>query len=97
MTVLRTVPFQFEGKNYEIRVSQEAGQICVRAYHDDKHANGYAYCVDVPTKFGFSRSKGFSQGLSAIENLIEFAKADVQNKYWERYLAAYDALQQENS
>jgi hypothetical protein len=93
MATLRTVPFHFEGKDYEIRATQEGDRICIRAYLNDTPANGYSHCVDVPTQFGFEHSTG----INLINHLIDDAKFDIKNKFWEKYIAAREDLKKDKS
>jgi len=88
MTLLKAVPFQFEGKDYEIRVFEKDNGYFIRAYIDNKPANGYGYSVDEVTCVGLAHTKK----LSALQHLIDHAQSDIENKVWEKYLAALEAL-----
>lgn len=88
MTHSKTVSFQFEGKEYEVRVAYKDGRFCVRAYLNNQLMNGYEYCVDEITDFDFLKS----QGITAVDHLVEVAQSDVKNKVWEKYIAAVEAL-----
>jgi len=76
--------FEFEGKEYEIRLSGEGGRIRVRAYLEGQRANGYEYSMDEDAISDFARSTSEN----AIKHLVDLARSDVQNKVWESYLAA---------
>lgn len=89
MTLLKAVPFQFEGKDYEIRVFEKDSGYFIRAYIDNKPANGYGYSVDEVTRVGLAHTKK----LSALQHLIDHAQSDIENKVWEKYLAALEALE----
>jgi hypothetical protein len=41
MTGIEVVPFSFEGREYQIRVVSDGATIYVRAFCDNKPANGY--------------------------------------------------------
>lgn len=84
---MKTIPFTFEDKDYEVRVVSDGSTIYVRAFREGAPANGYSYQVTVPIAFDFERCLG----LSAVEQLIETAKKDVTEKAWEGLL---DALKQ---
>jgi hypothetical protein len=84
MNIIKTEKFSFHGNEYEVRVSAIDGGFEVRAFLGDKPANGYVYSVSDITNFDFRQSKG----MAAYDHLVEIAKSDVQNRYWEKYLAA---------
>jgi hypothetical protein len=84
MTGIEVVPFSFEGKEYQIRVVSDGATIYVRAFCDNKPANGYSYQVTIMTAFDLKKLMGFD----AIKQLIKSAREDVEQKRWERFLEA---------
>lgn len=80
--------FQFEGKQYEVRVGQVGDEYKVRVFQDGKPANGYTYSANVITDLDMKMSLGFH----AFEHLMDVAESDVRAKYWERYLEAVQKL-----
>jgi len=86
--LVNRIPFVFEEQEYEIRIYQDGMIFKVRAFLNEEPANGYTYEADFSTRIGLKRHFG----LSAIDNLIEDAKADIRNKTWQRLL---EALQRE--
>ena len=76
--------FEFEGKTYEIRITSENGTTQVKAFLDDKPANGYEYSVNIEVAFSFKNEYGYHPVLE----LIKTAESDVRNRFWEKYLKA---------
>ena len=76
--------FEFEGKQYDIRVASDSDRYKVAVFHDNKRVNPYTYSVDFNTDFNFS----VTQGMHAYSHLMDVAESDVRAKYWEKYLEA---------
>ncbi|MCP3925067.1 MAG: hypothetical protein GY714_21020 [Desulfobacterales bacterium] len=76
--------FNFEGKDYEIRLSQIMEDFVIRVYHKDQPANGYSYHVSLEMQ---SDLKILSK-IDAVKNLANTAKHDIENKKWEYLLEA---------
>jgi len=76
------VPFEFEGKNYEVRVVSDGATIYIRTFLENKPVNGYQYQVHIETINDLERLIG----LDAISELIEVAKQDVRDKKWEKLM-----------
>lgn len=83
--IVRKEKFIHEGKDYEICLFSSGWDFTVKVYLDGKQANGYSYSVSLPTAFDLRNITGSD----AIEVLFERAKNDIQEKNWERYVAAY--------
>jgi hypothetical protein len=81
---MKTIPFTFEGKDYEIRVVTDGMTTYVRTFRDGVPANGYSYQVSFPVAFDMQKQLG----LSALDELVETAKRDITEKNWERLLKA---------
>lgn len=84
MSGTEVVPFEFEGKQYQVRVVSDGVTIYVRAFLDNKPANGYEYRVNIMTSFDLKRAMGFD----AVMDLVESAKEDIKLKRWEHLLKA---------
>jgi len=84
MNGTEVIPYDFEGRQYEIRVVSDGATIYVRAFLDDKPANGYEYRLNIMTKFELKRA----MGVDAVMDLVESAKEDIKLKRWERLLKA---------
>jgi len=84
MQEIKSIPFRFEDKEYEIRVFSDGTTFQVQAFRQGKRANGYAYTVDYMT----SASLRQNLGMDAVEHLIRIAKNDIKEKVWERLLEA---------
>lgn len=80
--------FRHDGKEYEIRIQSDGNKINVRAYLNDKPANGYTYSVEVVDQVDAKKSGVL---IDPVECLIETASSDVKNGIWEEYLAAVSA------
>ena len=51
MQGIEVIPFEVEGKNYEVRIVSDGVTIFIRAFHEGKSANGFSYQVDWLTNF----------------------------------------------
>ncbi len=80
--------FQHDGKKYEIRIQSDGNKIHVRAYLNDKTANGYTYSVEVVDQVD---AKNSGVLVEPVECLIKTAISDVKNGIWDEYLAAVSA------
>ena len=76
------VPFEHDGKEYEIRVISDGATIYIRAFYQNRTANGYSYQVGVMKYFDLKKLMGFD----AIKDLVDSAKQDVVENRWERFL-----------
>ena len=85
MKLLHKELFEFENKSYEVRIYSEGWRFTIRTYLDGNPANGYEYSVDLPTAFDLQQV----HAVDAIQKLVEIAKADVQNKIWERFVTTH--------
>ena len=84
MNGTEVIPFDFEGKQYQVRVISDGVTIYVRAFADNKPANGYEYRVNIMTSFDLKRA----MGLDAIKDLVVSAMDDIRLKRWEHLLEA---------
>ena len=80
MRLLKTVMFEFEGSQYEIRIYNQAWDFKVKAYLNDSPANGYSYSANLPTAIDLN----LALELDAIQYLVELAKHDIESKLWEK-------------
>lgn len=80
----QVIPFEFEGKEYQIRVISDGATIYIRGFCDGRPANGYEYRINVTTAFDLKKLIRFQ----AITHLVELAKDDIRNKRWDRLLEA---------
>jgi len=87
MEIIKKIPFEFENNDYQIRIYSNAWDFEVKAFLNDKPANGYSYRVSLPTAIDLR----MALELDAIQMLVEDAKRDVVEKTWERYVDAYIA------
>ena len=85
MNLVKTEPFEFDKKQYEIRIFSDGWEFAIQAYINDKPANGYTYSVKLPTAFDLKKA----WGLDAVQELVKTAKSDIENRNWERYVEAY--------
>lgn len=88
MELVQIIPFEFEGKHYEVKVFKNESHFTVRVFLNGAAANGYEYSVDEITSFDFRRHTG----VSGVSHLIETAQADIKNKVWDKYLTALEEL-----
>lgn len=84
--LVKSVPFLFEGKIYNVKVMKSGYEFSVRTYLDEKPANGYLYTVSETENYDFNTS----QGVFAYDHLVSIAKRDVEERVWEKYLEAIE-------
>ena len=82
--IIKVIPFEFEGKNYEIRIESDGVTLFIRAFYKEKPANGFSYQVDHLTNFSLKKLIEYD----AIEDLVTSAKEDILKKRWESLLKA---------
>ena len=87
MNLIKTDTFEFEGKEYEIRIHGSAWDFTVRAYLNGKPANGYSYSISLPTEIDLKSA----HNLDAVQILVGYAKRDIKQKMWEKYIKAHVA------
>lgn len=90
MSYYEVIPFECEDKEYEIRIASDGATIHIRAFYQNKPANGYSYQVDIMKHFDLRRLMGFD----AIKDFINSAKEDISTKRWERFLEAMETVNQ---
>lgn len=88
MSYYEVIPFENEGKEYEIRVASDGATIHIRAFYQGKPANGYSYQVDVMKYFDLKKLIGFD----AIRDFINSAKEDIHTKRWEHFVEAMETV-----
>jgi len=82
MSLLKSIPFEFEDQKYEIRIRDDELKIYIKAFLNNKPANGYTYQVDFPSKFYVENR--FNMNL--VEDFIKMAKDDILEKRWDKLL-----------
>lgn len=73
--------FTHNDEEFEIRASSDDTGTLVRAFKEDKHANGYFYSVDHTVAVGFKQKFG-----DPIQHLVDTAKRDIIEGVWEKYV-----------
>ncbi|MGA7562404.1 MAG: hypothetical protein WBW55_04285 [Desulfobaccales bacterium] len=91
MTVIEVVPFDFEGKKYEVGVWSDGAKVYVQTFHEGKPANGYRSEVGFIDAFDFRKLKGHG----IIKEFIEIAKDDIKTRRYERLLEAIESLKKQ--
>lgn len=76
MRELKSVPFSHEGISYEVRVSIRNDVVVIRAYRDDKPANGYLYEIELDREYDISNLTGISAVTSLVQSAIDDVKLD---------------------
>jgi hypothetical protein len=71
--------FSHGGKDYEVRLQWSPSGFVIRAWTDNRIANGYAYHADYETTHDFSRVLG----LSIVKEFAKCAADDVTTGRWE--------------
>lgn len=86
--------FQHNGNQYEVRIASDGHTIHVRAFLNNKPANGYKYSVEVLTQIDAKMS---GAAINPVEELIKSAISDVEKGVWEQYVAAVSAARDEGN
>jgi len=81
---MKITPLNHRNQDYEIRSMFDGHTLHVRAFKDNKPANGFTYSVSFEVAFDLKTT----QGEDAAEILIEDAKRDIIEGRWERFLEA---------
>jgi hypothetical protein len=79
---MKIVPFEHNGKKYEVRIISDGNTVFIKTFLNGKPANGYRYSVELITAFELEQVMGYD----GIRDLVEMAKSDVINGTWEKYL-----------
>lgn len=82
MEFFNSVPFLFEGENFEIRIFYDAITINVVAFLNGYPVNGYRYQVKIPKGCDVKRVLEDYP----VPELIETCKNDIKEKKWEKFL-----------
>jgi len=90
MSTYQIRSFQHAGNTYEVRIAPDGHTFRVRAFLNDKPANGYTYSVEVLTQIDAAMSGSI---VDPLEELIKAAEHDVKSGVWEKYVAAVKAEQ----
>lgn len=93
MTGSQIIPFTYDGKEYQIRIISDGATIHIRAFLDDKPANGFAYQIDIMDVFGLNKLLEFD----GIKDLIESAKEDIRLKRWPHLLESMEKSRKKDS
>jgi hypothetical protein len=82
MKSFKNIPFNHEGKEYEIRIFYDDSEISVVVFFNHHPVNGYRYQIK------FSKNIDIEKFLDVrnFDNLIDSAKNDILNNSWERFL-----------
>ncbi|MBN1294427.1 MAG: hypothetical protein JXB48_21500 [Candidatus Latescibacteria bacterium] len=83
MELYKTIPYQCDNLDYEIRVLYENALINVVAFRDNHPANGFRYMVKIPKKLDVLTILQ----KNPLHELIEMAKRDIQEKRWDRLMS----------
>lgn len=75
MNLIKTIPFEFNHIQYEIRVYETGTGYLVRAYQGESYANCFIYVVEYSMNYDFMNK----YGKDAYEQLIEIAQKDITN------------------
>jgi hypothetical protein len=89
MQIVQAIPFDHDGRTYQVVVSLEDSGYRVRAFLGDRPANGFSYSVQTQVQHDAIASRSF---VRPLESLVDLAMADVRDGVWEQYLkSASDA------
>ena len=81
--------FQAHGEDYEIRLSGGGSELVVRAFFNDRPANGYSYHVTLET----AHDLGVLAGQNAVKELAKVARSDVIEQRYEKLLQVLKTTQ----
>lgn len=88
MNIVDTIPFTHDDLDYEIRISFDGESYHIRAFLNNKPANGYTYSIRETTNYDIFKKFGFT----GINDLVKTAKSDITSNMWEKYLEAKSRL-----
>ncbi len=89
MTLLRPIPFEFEGRAYEIRVYSVASLINVAVFHRNRPATGYRHHIQLAKYMNPERI----MASAAFSETVKQAKRDITEKRWERLSSGAETAQ----
>ncbi|MCP4580920.1 MAG: hypothetical protein GY839_04840 [candidate division Zixibacteria bacterium] len=81
MILHKTIPMEFEEKQYEIRVYHDDISINVVAFRDNRPANGFRHIVRIPKRVDIKQLLDKHRP----DELIEACKSDITEKRWETF------------
>ena len=82
MELFNSIPFTFEGEDFEIRIFYNDVTINIASFLNGYPANGYRYQVKIPNE---CNAKKVLENYPVPE-LVEKCKSDIQKKTWGKLL-----------
>ena len=79
MTLFESIPFQWDGKDYQIRILYDDRVINVAAFQNNRPANGFRYQIQIPK----SCDAGKVLEKHPVPDLVEVCKKDITENRWE--------------
>lgn len=82
MEVYKNIPWEHEGKKYEIRIMFDDKLINILPFHNNHPVNGFRYQIQLSKNVQVKK-------LLKIKNfnhIIEYAKEDIKNERWKLFL-----------
>ncbi len=83
MEIFKKIPWNHEGKNYELRIMYTTNMINVAVFLNNYPVNGFRYQINLPKQISVEHVLKEENFISLIEN----AKADIQAKRWEKIIS----------
>lgn len=74
--MLQQIHFEFEEKQYEVRLTNDGLTTNIRVFLDGKPANGYSYTVEVDANHRTTADP--------VEEMVDTAINHIKEKTWER-------------
>lgn len=94
MQSYETRSFECRGETFETRISSDGLKYEVRVYKaNGAPANECRYAVEVLTQLD---AQVMNSSINPLESLINAAQRDVEDRTWEKYLAAVEASRTRN-
>jgi len=80
MRLMKTVPFEFEGIRYEIRILSDGNTINVAAFRDNHPVNGFRRRIILQKTADPERLLE----TDVLKNIVETSKHDITERLWEK-------------
>jgi hypothetical protein len=81
MELFKKIPWEFEGKNYEIRILYQDHLINIVIFRGNYPANGFRYQIQLAKNRDIQKFLKIEQ----VSHMIEYAKEDIKQERWKPF------------
>lgn len=85
MNLFKTINFNHEAKEYEVRILYDKSNIKIAAFSDNYPANGFRYQIIIPKNVDVNNLLD----LDHFKNFVDLAKNDIIENRWEPFSAKF--------